>query len=129
MNTGYTVVSNTVRSGIKSLLRRLKKPDYTIHFVGQSLGGSVASLAAMDVSLHMPEIADRIRLYTYGQPRYIPHLFPQPINLLTINRKQNWKQGVGRMDEHPLLKPDPPRDPVPRLCPPSPTPPNGILAL
>jgi predicted lipase len=63
------VVADTVRSGIKSLLRLLNKPDYTIHFVGHSLGGAVASLAAMDVSLHMPEIADRIRLYTYGQPR------------------------------------------------------------
>ena len=68
-STGYVSVADTVRSGVKSLLNQLNKPNYQIHFVGHSLGGSVASLAAMDVSLYMPEIAGRIRLYTYGQPR------------------------------------------------------------
>ena len=53
---------------------------------GYSLGGSVASFAAMDMSLQMPEIADRIRLYTYGQPRYTHASFSVIVFILTYTR-------------------------------------------
>ena len=64
------VVADRVRLAVQSILTLVNDTEYRIHFVGHSLGGSLASLAAMDMSIQMPDIADRIRLYTYGQPRY-----------------------------------------------------------
>jgi hypothetical protein len=83
MTVGYVTVADRVRAGVREVLNKLNKPDYEIHFTGHSLGGSVASFAAMDMSLQMPEIADRIRLYTYGQPRYVHASFSTIVRKLT----------------------------------------------
>jgi predicted lipase len=43
-------------------------PDYQIIFVGTSLGGALATLAAVDFNVRFG-YGDRISLYTFGQPR------------------------------------------------------------
>jgi len=56
------------------LMNRVKQaangyPDYDFYFVGHSLGGAFATLAALDASLGHIIDKDRIHLYTYGCPR------------------------------------------------------------
>jgi len=43
-------------------------PDYTIICAGHSLGGSLASLAAVSLRHNIPQVED-VKLFTFGQPR------------------------------------------------------------
>jgi len=46
-----------------------KYPNYDFFFVGHSLGGAFATLAALDISLLNLVDKERLHLYTYGAPR------------------------------------------------------------
>lgn len=43
--------------------------DYRLTFTGHSLGGALASLAALRVVLENLKASKQIKLYTFGQPR------------------------------------------------------------
>lgn len=44
-------------------------PDYNLVCTGHSLGGALASLAAISLRHNLPELRGSLRLFTYGQPR------------------------------------------------------------
>ncbi|KAI6190319.1 Hydrolase [Aphelenchoides bicaudatus] len=54
----------------KDLLQLAQKHwNYEIWLSGHSLGGAIASVTATAISYTYPDTEDRIKLYTYGQPR------------------------------------------------------------
>ncbi|KAF9461268.1 Alpha/Beta hydrolase protein [Collybia nuda] len=60
----YNVVSSDVLGIVRSQLATY--PGYSIVITGHSLGGSVASIAALSIQAAHPSIS--IKLYTYGKP-------------------------------------------------------------
>ncbi|KAJ2899160.1 hypothetical protein IWW38_001101 [Coemansia aciculifera] len=71
VHSGFLYAYNAAASKIKSVVAELlqKYPDYKLVLTGHSLGGAQATLAAVDFVTEQPEWADRLELYTYGQPR------------------------------------------------------------
>ncbi|KAF8160627.1 Alpha/Beta hydrolase protein [Crassisporium funariophilum] len=61
----YNVVASTVLSAVKSQLASY--PSYKVVVTGHSLGGAVASLAAISIKSAHANVP--VKLYTYGQPR------------------------------------------------------------
>lgn len=58
----YNVVSSTVLKTVKA--QAASYPSYTIVVTGHSLGGAVASLAAVSIKSALPKAS--LKLYTYG---------------------------------------------------------------
>jgi predicted lipase len=72
IHAGFERSYDSVRSIVQSNLKEtvLKFPSYQIVFVGHSLGGAIATLAALDFSLvNARAFDDRISIYTFAQPR------------------------------------------------------------
>jgi len=61
----YNVAANEVLSLVAGQLKSY--PSYKVVVTGHSLGGAVASLAAVSIKSAHPNVA--LKLYTYGQPR------------------------------------------------------------
>ncbi|KAF9050098.1 Alpha/Beta hydrolase protein [Panaeolus papilionaceus] len=61
----YNVVADTVLKHAKTQSARY--PSYRIVVTGHSLGGAVASIAALSIKAALPNIP--LQLYTFGQPR------------------------------------------------------------
>ncbi|KAJ3500410.1 hypothetical protein NMY22_g19269 [Coprinellus aureogranulatus] len=61
----YNYVASEVLSVVKSQLS--SNPSYSVIVTGHSLGGALASLAALSIKSSVPSA--KLRLYTYGQPR------------------------------------------------------------
>ncbi|KAI6213952.1 hypothetical protein M3Y94_00212300 [Aphelenchoides besseyi] len=56
--------------------------DYTVTFVGHSLGGALASLAAMRTVLERLRSSQQVRMYSFGQPRVGTYKFSVEHDLL-----------------------------------------------
>ncbi len=75
LNTEYGQVHKGFRDvykGIRGVFRQLVDEfdeDRDIYFVGHSLGGAVAQIAALDIVLINPERANQIQVYAYASPR------------------------------------------------------------
>jgi len=69
VHAGFLLSYNSVRAVVVHVVRHqlLAFPDYTVVITGHSLGGALASIAALSVKSNIPSAA--IRLFTYGQPR------------------------------------------------------------
>ncbi|KAJ7701144.1 alpha/beta-hydrolase, partial [Mycena rosella] len=69
VHTGFLTAWNSVASAVLSTVKSQlgENPDYHLVSTGHSLGGSLASLAAL--SLHENFPGHTVRMYTYGQPR------------------------------------------------------------
>jgi len=69
VHAGFLVSYNSVRAVVVDVVRGQLRafPDYRVVIAGHSLGGSLASLAALSVKSNLPSA--RVRLFTYGQPR------------------------------------------------------------
>ena len=52
----------------KSIAQKLD-PSIPCYITGHSLGASLATLAALDIALNVPQLKDQISLYTYASPR------------------------------------------------------------
>ncbi|PPQ63693.1 hypothetical protein CVT24_004578 [Panaeolus cyanescens] len=61
----YNVVADTVLKTVRS--ESAKYPSYRIVVTGHSLGGAVASIAALSIKAALPSVP--LQLYTFGQPR------------------------------------------------------------
>ncbi|KAI8319106.1 alpha/beta-hydrolase, partial [Martensiomyces pterosporus] len=63
----YLSVAQPIEGMVKSLLAAHE--DFKVVFVGHSLGGAEASLAAADFVAKNSNYIGKVSLYTYGQPR------------------------------------------------------------
>ncbi|KAJ1913429.1 hypothetical protein H4219_005222 [Mycoemilia scoparia] len=59
-------------------------PDYSIVVTGHSLGGAMSSLAIRELYTLYPDIRDRLKLYTYGEPRVGDLAFADDFNSMKI---------------------------------------------
>uniref|UniRef100_A0A7E4WAP9 Lipase_3 domain-containing protein n=1 Tax=Panagrellus redivivus TaxID=6233 RepID=A0A7E4WAP9_PANRE len=76
--TQYGQVNSYFYNAMQTLWNRIDQfqtvtaanyPGYTVIFTGHSLGGAMASLSALRVSLKNSVPADKIKVYTFGEPR------------------------------------------------------------
>ncbi|KAJ2819695.1 hypothetical protein FBU31_005443, partial [Coemansia sp. 'formosensis'] len=79
---GYLSVQRIVLDAIREVA--VNYPGYSISLVGHSLGGAKAAICLLDLSLTMPELLPRLRLYTQGQPRVGNRGFANAINALGV---------------------------------------------
>ena len=63
--TSYNSVARTVVNSVRDQLNQ--HAGYKVVTVGHSLGGALASLAAVALKANFPDVP--LRVYTYGQPR------------------------------------------------------------
>ncbi|KAH8996499.1 alpha/beta-hydrolase [Lactarius hatsudake] len=69
VHAGFLFSYNSVRSIVLRAVREQLEafPGYAVVLAGHSLGGALASLAALSVKSNFPWVA--VRLFTFGQPR------------------------------------------------------------
>lgn len=69
VHAGFLISYNSVRSVVLDAVREQLEafPGYVVVLTGHSLGGALASLAALSVKSNFPRVA--ARLFTFGQPR------------------------------------------------------------
>ncbi|KAJ2046173.1 hypothetical protein GGI08_006610 [Coemansia sp. S2] len=65
--TAYNSVSSKVTNMVISIAKRY--PDYKLVFTGHSLGGAETVMCAVDILHRLPELKQRVHIYTYGMPR------------------------------------------------------------
>jgi hypothetical protein len=65
--TIYTSLRNEVLGAVNKAIKAY--PSHQLVFTGHSLGGALATMAAVDFNDLVPGYGDRISLYTFGQPR------------------------------------------------------------
>ncbi|ORX68296.1 alpha/beta-hydrolase [Linderina pennispora] len=102
VHEGYASLEPRIIPYVASLAERY--PDYAILATGHSLGGSRASLCALDLSIQHPQLVSRLRLYTYGIPKLGNSEFANAINRLEIPAYR----AVNRGDIAAHLPPDNP---------------------
>jgi hypothetical protein len=83
LHSGFRKINEELRfTSMPTLLRLSRKyPDYKIVFVGHSLGGGIALLAAVDY-YELYGNADRISVYTFGKPRIGNNVWAHYVNRL-----------------------------------------------
>lgn len=86
-----------------SLLDTVRQLDPTIpcYITGHSLGSAIATLAALEIALNIPQIREQIQLYTYAAPRVGNYDFAEVHNSLIPNSYRIVNQG----DFVPLIPP------------------------
>lgn len=70
--SGYWSVRDVLRSEILTALDDLEDPDARVYFTGHSLGGALATLAALDLATPIVDAGfrrDNVVLYSFGAPR------------------------------------------------------------
>ncbi|PFH46768.1 hypothetical protein AMATHDRAFT_77517 [Amanita thiersii Skay4041] len=69
VHSGFLLDWNSVALEVATIVRQQvdSHPDYAIATVGHSLGGSLATLAAVTLKLKLP--GSKVRTYSYGAPR------------------------------------------------------------
>ncbi|KAJ1818447.1 hypothetical protein LPJ60_004321 [Coemansia sp. RSA 2675] len=65
--TAYNSVSSNVTNMVINVARRF--PNYKLIFTGHSLGGAETVMCAVDILHRLPELKQRVHIYTYGMPR------------------------------------------------------------
>lgn len=85
------------------LLNAVRQLDPTVpcFITGHSLGGAVATLAAFEIALNVPEIREQLQLYTYASPRIGDRDFAQAHSQLIPNSYRV----VNLSDSVPLVPP------------------------
>lgn len=85
------------------LLNAVKKldPNVPCYVTGHSLGGAVATLAAMEIALNIPQIKPQLQLYTYASPRIGDRIFAEAHSRLIPNSYRI----VNLSDSVPLVPP------------------------
>jgi hypothetical protein len=63
----YVALRNEVLGAVNKAIKAY--PSHQLVFTGHSLGGALATMAAVDFNDLVPGYGDRISLYTFGQPR------------------------------------------------------------
>ncbi len=68
VHRGFATLYAPIAQQVYEAAQKLDK-SRPLYITGHSLGASLATLAAMDLAIRMPEIKDQLRLYTYAGPR------------------------------------------------------------
>lgn len=100
-NAAMESMATSFLPAIRSLLAQPEYAGYTVAVVGHSLGGAIASLAAVKLHTGLGVAWERMELYTYGQPRVGNFVFAKWLSQQPI--------GSSRVVHH--------NDPVPHLAP------------
>lgn len=98
MNRYFFRALNSMWEMSSSVLTDPRYQGFSVTFTGHSLGGALASLAAMRTVLERLRDSSQIKLYTFGQPRVGNHKWV--LNIL-INNLFNFRFAV----EHDRLVP------------------------
>lgn len=74
VHEGFFQLTNELTPSIAEAVEQLD-PTIPFYITGHSLGGAVATLAALEIAQKVPQLKDQIQLYTYASPRvYSPTL-------------------------------------------------------
>ena len=74
VHEGFFQLTNELTPAISEVVRQLD-PTVPFYITGHSLGAAVATLAALEIAQKVPQLRERIQLYTYASPRvYSPTL-------------------------------------------------------
>ena len=84
-NGFLTIATSQLRPNPAELADEVLDPGLPLYITGHSLGGALATIAAMDLAHRVPGLADRIRLYTYAAPRVGDPSFPESFRRLVPN--------------------------------------------
>ena len=99
---GFTGVYQSCRDAVIAALNTLP-PQTTLFITGHSLGGGVATLAALDVGVNTPFTAPII--YTIASPRVGDPGFASPFDSALVTRPTASWRIVNMFDLVPLLPP------------------------
>ena len=101
VHQGYLkVMRDQIASKLINTVRQLD-PTIPCYITGHSLGGAIATMAAMEIALSIPEIREQIQLYTYAAPRIGDRTFAQAHSQLIPNSYRI----VNLSDSVPLVPP------------------------
>ena len=101
VHQGYLkVMRGQIASKLINAVRQLD-PTIPCYITGHSLGGAIATMAAMEIALSIPEIREQIQLYTYAAPRIGDRTFAQAHSQLIPNSYRI----VNLSDSVPLVPP------------------------
>lgn len=74
VHEGFFQLTNELTPAISETVQQLD-PTIPFYITGHSLGAAVATLAALEIAQKVPQLRERIQLYTYASPRvYSPIL-------------------------------------------------------
>jgi hypothetical protein len=93
----YKKMASVVQSGL--LEQQLLHPHYSVLFTGHSLGGALASLAAVDQAVNTTR---RVSLITFGQPRVGNLEWSQFVNTTLSGTLQRWVNKADLVPHLPL---------------------------
>lgn len=69
VHRGFIGLYKEISNPLPGDLARQLNPSVPCYISGHSLGAALATLAALDIALHVPQIKTQIQLYTYAGPR------------------------------------------------------------
>lgn len=101
VHAGYLqLMRNQIGDLLLNAVRRLD-PNLPCYVTGHSLGGAVATLAAIEIALNVPKIRPQLQLYTYASPRIGDRTFAEVHSQLIPNSYRI----VNSSDSVPLVPP------------------------
>ncbi|KAG1854376.1 Alpha/Beta hydrolase protein [Suillus tomentosus] len=103
VHTGFLYAFRSVGDRVLNVLREQFKefPQYDVTVSGHSLGGAIASIAALSIRNSFPDAA--LRLFTFGQPRTGDQSFAELVE--TLIGVDNVFRGVHSFDGVPTMIP------------------------
>lgn len=84
VHPGFSTIYSKISAQIIEAAKKLD-PSVPCYISGHSLGAAIATLAAIDIAAHIPELKKQLQLYTYASPRVGDPAFAREHNRLVPN--------------------------------------------
>ena len=84
VHPGFSTIYSKISAAILEAAKKLD-PSVPCYISGHSLGAAIATLAAIDIAAHIPELKKQLQLYTYASPRVGDPAFAREHNRLVPN--------------------------------------------